>query len=277
MYTKKTHSVGSFFSIITVTLNPGENDLLKTVDSVMAQDFPDWELIIKDGGSTDGSLECLPVDKRIRIVHEKDSGIFDAMNQAVKYARGKFINFLNAGDFFYDYKALSAVAETHSRSPEADFLYGNVHKPYSRSGYELYPSKLSRFYLFKHMICHQAWFVRNHIYEKVGRYETNYKTGADYRYLLKMLYRYGVPYQRISRVVVAYKGSGISQINQNKKVAKEWVNELRLDLFGVHQCLIFSILWEIRDILKKTFYDGLLFVIWKVAQKWRVNIMQYKK
>ena len=72
------------FSIVVVCLNPGEK-LLKTVQSVLNQKYGNYEIVVKDGGSTDGSLEQLPADSRIRVYTRLDSGIYDAMNQAMSY------------------------------------------------------------------------------------------------------------------------------------------------------------------------------------------------
>lgn len=91
-----------FFSIVVVSLNPGEK-LVPTLKSVLDQDYGNFEIIIKDGGSTDGSvekLEELPADSRIRFFREPDKGIYDGMNQALAHARGRFLLFLNCGDGF---------------------------------------------------------------------------------------------------------------------------------------------------------------------------------
>lgn len=102
-----------FFSIVVVSLNPGEK-LVPTLKSVLDQDYGNFEIIIKDGGSTDGSvekLEELPADSRIRFFREPDKGIYDGMNQALAHARGRFLLFLNCGDRLYSRSVLSETAE----------------------------------------------------------------------------------------------------------------------------------------------------------------------
>ena len=98
------------YSIITVSLNPGES-LKKTLDSIKAQTYPEYEVIIKDGGSTDNSLAAVPKDMRYRIIYGTDKGIYDAMNMAVKGAVGDVVIFLNAGDLFYDEHVLEKMTE----------------------------------------------------------------------------------------------------------------------------------------------------------------------
>ena len=105
-----------FFSIIVVALNPGEK-LKKTLDSIVGQTFADYEVILKDGGSRDRSLEELENNgflaryPQIRVVREADKGIYDAMNQAVRLAAGRYIQFLNCGDYLYNENVLEQVAD----------------------------------------------------------------------------------------------------------------------------------------------------------------------
>ena len=96
------------FSIITVCLNPGES-LSKTLESIEKQTYKDYEVIIKDGGSTDGSLSCVPKDIRFRISYGSDKGIYDAMNLASSGVSGDVVIFLNCGDLFYDEKVLENI------------------------------------------------------------------------------------------------------------------------------------------------------------------------
>ena len=107
------------FSIIVVSLNAGDK-LLETIESIREQSFTDYEVVIKDGGSKDGSVEFLKkqmlgfdtaMRNRIRLFEEKDSSIYDGMNQAVEKAEGKYLYFLNCGDYFYDERVLERVAE----------------------------------------------------------------------------------------------------------------------------------------------------------------------
>ena len=77
-----------FFSIIVVCLNPGEK-LLQTLQSIQKQEFRDYEIVLKDGGSTDGSLQKLdPEQSGLHVVTKPDRGIYDAMNQAVEEQAG---------------------------------------------------------------------------------------------------------------------------------------------------------------------------------------------
>ena len=113
------------FSVIVVTLNAGER-LLETVNSALSQTYKDFELLVKDGESSDGSLDFLGGinDSRIRVVSRKDASIYDAMNQAVTDALGEYYIFMNTGDLFASDKVLAAVAK-HLVSNKADIVYGD--------------------------------------------------------------------------------------------------------------------------------------------------------
>ncbi len=178
-----------FFSIIVVCLQAGE-ELRKTVESVLSQTDTDFEVIVKDGGSTDGSVERLPDDGRLRVFCRKDTGIYDAMNQAAQEVRGRYVLFLNCGDYLYDADVLEnvhrAVAEhsggrkgtercggrekTECRSEtrqtslgkesSGDFpavFYGNT---YERAAGSLVMSnpRLNAFGCYRNVPCHQSCF-----------------------------------------------------------------------------------------------------------------------
>jgi glycosyltransferase involved in cell wall biosynthesis len=196
-----------YFSIITVSLNSGPA-LLATAESVMAQDFESWELIIKDGGSHDGSLELVPSDPRIRIVVSEDDGIYDAMNQGLALSSGCFLNFLNAGDEFYDSMVLSSVYKVHQES-SANFIYGFMFNLY-RNIEVRYPSLLSGFFLFRNTICHQAQFIDRSMLVELRGYDVGFSLRADYDFYLRARNLDNFISKRLSRLVVKYDGNGVS-------------------------------------------------------------------
>lgn len=96
------------FSIIVVCYNAGEK-LEKTIASIRRQTESDYEIIVQDGLSTDGSVERLSAGADLKLFRERDEGIYDAMNRAVSHAAGKYLFFLNCGDYFADEEALAKV------------------------------------------------------------------------------------------------------------------------------------------------------------------------
>ena len=101
------------YSIIVVCLNSGPR-LRDTIESILNQTYKNFEVIVKDGGSSDGSVEALLKecdDERIHVYTQKDTGIYDAMNQAVRLAQGEYYLFLNTGDSFYDDTVLRKITD----------------------------------------------------------------------------------------------------------------------------------------------------------------------
>ena len=96
------------FSIIVVCYNAGEK-LEKTIASIRRQTEDDYEIIVQDGLSADGSVERLSAAADLRLFRERDEGIYDAMNRAVSHAAGKYLFFLNCGDYFADEEVLAKV------------------------------------------------------------------------------------------------------------------------------------------------------------------------
>lgn len=118
------------FSIITVCYNE-EKRIRKTLESVYCQSYQDYEHIIEDGGSTDRTLsiisECssLYSERQLQIYSEKDDGLYDAMNRAIKKAKGDYICFINSGDFLMDAMTLERVAAQMDTLPGMDWYYGS--------------------------------------------------------------------------------------------------------------------------------------------------------
>jgi glycosyltransferase involved in cell wall biosynthesis len=251
------------FSIVTVILDPPHEDLGATLQSVLDQDCGNWELIIKDGGSSPGSLAAIPGDPRIRIIRSSDRGVFDAMNQALDHVRGDWVCFLNAGDAFRCRRALTTFLDHAKRDEGTEFLYCDVAKPYSRSGFEKYPDELSRAYLFTHMICHQAWFLRSSYYERTARYETTAVSGADRRFLLKMVLLDKVAYCHVPHVLVTYKGGGISQRPDVLSRAGQWIDEMLRELYSAGEYSRYKRNEKVRLFFKKCFYDT---GVWKLLR-----------
>lgn len=186
------------FSIVVVCLNPGEK-LLKTVQSVLNQKYGNYEIVVKDGGSTDGSLEQLPADSRIRVYTRPDSGIYDAMNQAMSYVTGQFVQFLNCGDLLHDdmvLERLAAVIE-RKRGRGADgeglghkekerIFYGNQY--HEAWGSVIYSApEVNDFTCYRNVPCHQVCFYDVRLFAERG-YDVKYRVRADYEHFLYCIY-----------------------------------------------------------------------------------------
>lgn len=171
------------FTIITVCYNAQEH-IEKTIKSLLEQDFSDYEYIIKDGKSTDNTMNIvrslINESDNFHIISERDDGIYDAMNYAVERANGEYIYFLNAGDFF---ASTSVLKETKLflEKKEADVVYGDVIQIRdNKKSIRRYGKVCSKkaYFLSGDCICHQAMFAKHELFhEKI--FDTNYKVCAD--------------------------------------------------------------------------------------------------
>lgn len=224
------NSMSSFplFSVVTVTLNCSQ-DALATARSVGSQSFRDYQYIIKDGESSDGTIEELR-GEGLAVRVTKDSGVYDAMNQALRLCHGLYICFLNAGDIFVDKHVLRRVAEFIRCAREADIYYGdmimNIPDPHTDPGEDRrlirhtpYPERPSRFFLYRQGLCHQGWFVRKAVYGEEP-FDVRLKIMADYDFLLTQILRKRVRLEHMPVTIANYKGSGLSE-----QLRDEWAEE----------------------------------------------------
>lgn len=221
------------FSVITVCLNPGLK-LKTTVDSVLAQDYEDLEIVIKDGGSSDGSVDAYRAgtDPRIKYVFTTDSGIYEAMNQAVEYATGDYVLFLNAGDRFYDTKVLSKAADelesfresyeaadSHGPGRPGIIAYGDAYFERTRS-FNRTPSVLTASYLYGNLPCHQAMIYSRNIFERRG-YDTGFRVRGDYEHLLYNFFRTDTEFKHLNMTICTYEGGGVSESRKGRELDAE--------------------------------------------------------
>lgn len=182
-------------SIISITYN-NLGGLKRTVESVMGQNYRDWELIVVDGGSTDGTKGWLEdkaneinsndMSKRFRFVSEPDSGIYNAQNKGIGLAKGEYCYFLNAGDVFCnDY-----VLEKMILGAQADIIYGNEIIVDARGNkVEVCKGVENPTFLDLYMSCmkHQATFIRRSLFEKYGVYDESLRIVADWEWFFRVL------------------------------------------------------------------------------------------
>ncbi len=203
------------FSIIVVSLNAGE-ELRKTVESILMQTYKDFEILVKDGMSEDGSVENLPADDRIRLIRKKDRSIYDAMNQAVREAAGDYEIFLNCGDYFYDEKVLARIAKEIAGNP-ADIYYGKLFRRIQQTVDE--PAhKITDFVCYRNIPCHQACVYGRKMFLQRG-YDLHYPVRADYEHFLWCRYEGHAVFHYMPFVIASYEGSGFSETKDNLKRA----------------------------------------------------------
>lgn len=197
-------------TVITISYNE-KSTIKQTIESVLAQDFTDFEYIIVDGKSTDGTMEIINEfsDKFSLVISEEDSGIFDAMNKGVVHAGGEYVIFMNAGDYFVNNTVLTDVFNLNS---EADLIYGDVIFKYSNGILmrRKSPKILNKAYFYIDSLNHQTTFIRKELFEKYGLFDTSLKITSDYDFMLKVIYSKHCSIAYISIPVSVFNLNGVS-------------------------------------------------------------------
>jgi len=209
-------------SVITVTYN-AEAVLEKTLLSLFCQTFHDYELIIIDGSSNDSTVDIIKnySDKISYQVSEKDNGIYDAMNKGMSVAKGEYIQFLNAGDYYSDNHVLEDIFSINSGNP--DLIYGDINiittngKTIRQNAEDFTLDGVQR--RGTGVLCHQAMFVRKNI---APSYDCRYKYKAELNWYFDLVETDNFSSQHLQRPVVYYSlgGFGYNNFIRNRL---EWV------------------------------------------------------
>ena len=196
-------------SIITINYN-NKDGLMKTLNSVFSQMFfHDYEYIVIDGGSSDGSKTILQNSKGIDYwVSEPDRGIYHAMNKGIKVAQGDYCLFLNSGDVLFNETVLRDVfAESFSE----DFVAGNhLSRQITKA-----PNCLTAFFLFRSTICHQSVLIKTRLLKELP-YDENLQLVSDWKHMFVCLALNNASYRYINVIICKYDIQGISTQNWEK-------------------------------------------------------------
>ena len=214
-------------SIITVNLNNLEG-LKKTYDSVVCQTFTDYEWLLSDGGSPEGSREFIEQhqDKFAYWCSESDKGIYNAMNKGIVRAKGEYLNFMNSGDSFVSKEILEVV---FSKQCTADIFYGiQLVDSHGR----LIPANIHQksywYDLFYDSLPHQASFIRYSLFSSVGLYDESYRIISDWKWFIQAILIHGASCEFLPIVISFFAGNGISSTNLITLEKKKFKMELFL-------------------------------------------------
>lgn len=202
-------------SIITVNYND-KIGLERTLKSVQSQTYTNFEHIIIDGGSTDGSKALIESNKThfSFYLSETDNGIYHAMNKGIKAAKGDYFFFLNAGDDFIDSSSLKKISTYFDTQ---DIIYFNINVIDNDKNYiKKCPDEMSFSFLHNDTIPHQSVFIKRSLFEKVGHYDESLKIVSDWKFLILVLIKYNATYKHIDAVFSNFYRGGISSFEENK-------------------------------------------------------------
>ena len=207
-------------SIVTINLNKRDG-LERTLASVRAQTFRDFEQIVVDGGSSDGSLDAIRAnaDWIGRWVSEPDTGIYNAMNKGVAMASGDYLLFLNSGDCLAAPDVLERVFAGGGGDPGIRYGHTYVRNREGALVEVAAAAELTVYAIYRHAFCHQSTFYRRDLFSAIGLYDETYRIAADYDFTLRCL-NAGVVCERMDTVVSIFEGNGFSMSSRERLVAE---------------------------------------------------------
>jgi len=251
-------------SIITVNLN-NKDGLQKTIDSVISQTFKDFEWIVIDGGSVDGSKELIEKysDQISYWVSEPDKGIYNAMNKGIKQAKGEYVLFLNSGDYLFSTDVLQKIFSFNNSS---DIIYGYVAREIDGTVQNLtgFLSKddISLIDLYYQTIPHQGSFFKTSLFERFGLYNENLKIVADREFYIKTIIYGNISVKFLPITVSYFDDGGISSTSPSYMKEKQHVSNLKVPS-GEYKDSIHPV--SQREVCKRKFGRAMYSLLYRFA------------
>lgn len=245
-------------SIITATYN-NEETILDTISSVVSQTYINIEHIIIDGASKDKTLSLIKENstKIVKLISEPDNGIYDALNKGIRNATGDVIVFLHADDIFAE-KTIIENAVKLFQEQQTDSIYGDLQYVskqdtdkiirYWKSG-KFKLSKLKRGW----MPPHPTFFVKKNIYNKFGKFDTNFRIAADYDIILRFLGKHKISTAYLPKVMIKMRIGGESNKSFKNiiKKMKEDVKALKKNKLGGWHTVFLKNIIKIPQLFQK--------------------------
>ena len=254
-------------SVVTICYN-NERDIRATIESVINQDYPDLEYIIKDGGSKDRTLEIANEykDKISKIISAPDKGLYDAINQGIQAATGDVIGMIHAGDRLHNPYVISKIADFYN-SHDVDITYGNseiVDEQDNLKRVNISPDYKRNNIRNGWEPSHQSIYARKEVFAKYGYYKQEIGPDADYEWIIRCFYKFGndLRIMRINDFIIKFTLGGQSSSNYKKLIDKEhremlkncWrSNDLKPPFAIVYRKWATKIPMYARAIIKKIF------------------------
>lgn len=220
-------------SIITSCYNR-RSTIGQTIESVLAQDYPDIEHIIIDGASTDGSVDVIDRyrDRKMvdKVVSEPDSGMYEAINKGIRLATGDVVGLLHSDDFFFDSHVVADIAALF-RATGADVVYGNgLYVDASDTSRVVRNWVSGRYHRWKVRLgwlpLHPTVYIRRDVLMRLGLYDESYRVASDSDFLVRCLYENRLHVEYLNRYFVKMRMGGLSTGGASR--SSVWREDVRM-------------------------------------------------
>ena len=220
-------------SIITVCFN-SENTIYDTLNCIKNQSFNNIEHIIIDGGSQDSTIKIISNFSHIsKVVCERDSGIYDAMNKGLKFSTGDIIGILNSDDLLIETTMIEEIVKIFEDNQDIDIVYGNllyidannvnkIIRKWKSTNY------FEKFFDYGNVPPHPTVYLRRSVYDKVGNFDISFKLASDYDLMLRIFKKEKFKSKFIDKYIVKMRIGGVTNKNwkniiiQNIEIYNSW-------------------------------------------------------
>lgn len=209
-------------SIITINYN-NRGGLAKTINSIRSQISRNFEFIIVDGGSTDGSIDLIRENDDIidQWISEPDNGIYNAMNKGTQLAKGVYITFVNSGDTLADNNVITDVLEQLGSFKNEDLVFGKVLDVYDNgSNVYSFSHELTLMSLHYDVVNHSGCFIRRAL-QLAHPYREDLKICSDRQFFIESIVLDNCNYSHIDRIITHFDKTGISSTKESDRLIEE--------------------------------------------------------
>jgi glycosyltransferase involved in cell wall biosynthesis len=261
-------------SIITINYNNAFG-LQKTIESVVNQNFDDFEYIVIDGGSSDESKSIIEkYQSKIDFwVSEKDNGIYNAQNKGILKSKGEYCLFLNSGDYLYRSDVLMNIFKLKHKEDflACDMIFNNGSK---KNRVEQQPNCLGFLYMMRTSLWHPATLIKRSLFEKYGMYNEKYKIASDYDFFLKTTMVEFVTYKHIHVPLSVFDVTGISSnlkfhtiaSTERKLIQQTYFNQIIIDAVTEYNEFIETEDYRLFVSLREKFFFKMYRKLYKLKQ-----------
>lgn len=234
-------------SIVTIVRND-RHGLATTQASIEAQLFRDFEWLVIDGASDDGTAEDVLAitSPYAQSISEPDTGIFDAMNKGLNSAKGKFVLFLNAGDIFPNSSTLAMIAPLLERN-DVSFLFGDSFEKYAGNTREYKRARKQEKIAYGMFGCHQAMYYRRGVIGEM-RYNTRFEIAGDYDFTVRFLNKTN-QVLKVSDALCVFDLKGISNNHREKGRRENWIVQRDVLMLTLTRRLLNQVIYHLSNFI----------------------------